>query len=173
MTAPETVLHSSFGGEIRQVGSRRLACGYPGRFVSALLLFPVAVWTVGAAALLAGAVLDRRPGLFLGGLFGLGASAALFALVRARHRRMGWFDLDAEAGRLTHRRSFGGAEAWPLETVRFELAWDPFHRSFEQVHWLVARVPDGRGLRLGKGTRQELAPVLARLGDWALRVGPR
>lgn len=173
MDGASAPLHSTFGGEVHQVGPRRLVCTYPGRFISVLMCVPIAVWLVGSAAMLAGAVLQGRPAMILGALFGLAASAGLGALVRARHRRMGRCDLDAEAGRLLHRRSFGGTETWPLAQVRFERAWDPFHRGFEQVSWLVARVPDGRGLRLAKGTREELEPRLRLLGDWGLAVPAR
>jgi hypothetical protein len=163
------VLVSSMGGSIERSGPRALRCEHPGAFISFLLWCPLVLWSLGLVALLGGAVAGAVEPIALLGLGPALPMMAFFAwLLRRRRRTMGAFELDVDAGQL--HRTRGGDESWPLEALRFGARWDPFHRGFGAEHWLVAEVPDGRALRLGKGPKVEVQAVLRLLSEWGLRV---
>lgn len=168
-----TVLQSSLGGAVEHDGGRRLRCRYPGRLVTALLLVLASLWSFGAALMVVGGALDRDPGVVVFGSLGVLAVGGVILLVRFRVRRMGTVEVDADAGTIVFSRSRAERGRWPLAEVTFTRVWDPFHRGFGFFYWLVARVPDGRGLRLAKGTAVEIDYLLRVLRDWGLRVGPR
>jgi hypothetical protein len=160
------------GGEISVDGDRRLVCKYSGTFITALLALPAALLLALACAMAVGAVVNDAPTLYGGTAMGVGASGLIFMLVRHRLRTMGWFLLDRNNGTFTHRRGKKELGRWGLMDVHsFELEKDHFHRGFSAMHWLVARVPDGRSLRLGKGSAADMEPVLALLRSWGLTVG--
>lgn len=167
------ILQSSMGGEISLDSPRRLRAHYPGRFIDALLYLGVGVISLGALSLLvfgvilAGAI-EALPGLvptaLMAGWFGF--------LLRVRRRRMGTFLVDLDQGALVHLRGAREVQRWPLGAVRFETALDPFHRGWGLHRWLVACVPDGRRVRLGKGPKDELARPMQLLASWGLSVAP-
>lgn len=132
----------------------------------------VVIWSLGALAMLTSVVVGRAPiGILAGATFGVLASGAMAALVRHRVRTMGRFTLDFDANVLAKLGSGDRPLAtWPLDGVRFESRWDPFHRSFVLAYWLIARTPDGLGLRIGKGDRDAVAHAIAQLE--ALRGRP-
>ncbi len=156
------LLHSSMGGEVRRDGARTLF-SYPGRLVTVLMAFPLLIWTLGSMAMVVGAVQSRQYGLLGGALLGFLASTAFLWLVRRRMRCMGSVVVDPSDSTVVFVRWGGRVERWPLRVVDFDTAWDPFHRGFDVQHWLVARVPDGRKLRLAKGTMAEMTPLLVLL----------
>ncbi|MBX3269597.1 MAG: hypothetical protein KF729_05020 [Sandaracinaceae bacterium] len=163
------IISSSLGGEIAVESPRRLRASYPGRFISALIALGLVVFALGALAV--GALAFARGPSALAGMLPSALMAGWFAfLLRRRWRTMGAFVVDLDREELVHER--GGREVgrWPLAQIRFGTAWDPFHRGFGLHHWLVARVPDGRALRLGKGTKEELAPCLRWLASAGLTV---
>jgi hypothetical protein len=170
----EPVLQASLGGWIARTASGRLHCHRPGWFMSGLILLALLVSSGGvvAAVLLSLARPTIWPAL------GAALPAALFAtywsvLLRIRWRRMGSFLIDVHGGTLLHFRGLQEVERWPLHAIRFSTVWDPFHSGGGIHRWIIARVPDGRGLRLGKGTAAENAPVLRVLTEWGLRVEDR
>lgn len=176
MSAPQLedagfLLHSSMGGDVADLGGGRIAFRYPGLFVSGLMVLPVAVWAAGAVAMGIAAITMRDLAPLAGASAGAIAAAGFGGLIRIRWRRMGRFEVDAAAGTLTWWRLGKQRGRWPLDEVVFGSAWDPFHRGFELQYWLVARVPDGRGMRLAKGARSEVQALLERLKGLALRVG--
>lgn len=159
------------GGEIRLEGERSLRAHCPGSFINALLWAAVLFFSLGALTVLVVVVIAEGsletapamlPSVLFVGWFGF--------LLRVRRRRMGTFVVDAARGTLVHLRGATELERWPLQQVRFETVLDPFHRGWGLHHWLVARVPDGRGLRLGKGPKEELARPLSTLASWGLTV---
>ena len=159
------------GGEIVLETEQRLVCSYPGRFISALLWIAIGVFSMGIVVPVALAVFSDGG---LGPLFGALPSALMVAwfafLLRVRRRRMGVFVLDFAGGTLAHRRGARAIQQWPLADVRLGTVLDPFHRGWGFHYWLVARVPDGRRLRLGKGLQDEMRPVLQWLAQRGLTV---
>jgi hypothetical protein len=166
-----TELYSTFWGRVDRTGPWRATFHYPGRAYTGLLVAVLCFWLVGVVAMLVGGAADREWGAVGGGVLGLGACAVMAAWIRFRVRRMGTFVVDAEAGTLEHRRGRSRRGIWPLSEVAFSRQWDPTHRGFEIGYWLVARVPDGRGLRLAKGPAAALDPLLALLASWGVRRG--
>jgi len=154
----------NLSGRIELDGAGRLDCKNTGWFISGMLLFALVV--SGGATL---AVL----GLTVAGIMAPGALPSViapmlftgywFTLLRIRWRRMGTFVIDAQAGTLQHLRGSREVQRWPLGQVQFGTAWDPFHRGWGMHHWITARVEPRRRLRLGKGTKDEISPVLQTL----------
>lgn len=155
-------LHSSLGGCVEQDGAV-VECRYTGNFISGLLGVVVVVWGAGAMAMFAGAVLDGAPMLALGAAPALVGIAAALALIRFRLHRMGRCVIDAEQGTLTRYRGQTQKGRWPLDAIGYEVRLDPFHQGFPLNYWLVARTPEGRGLRLAKGPHAAIEALRDRL----------
>lgn len=170
----DKVLHQSMGGRISLAGEKRLECSYPGRFITVLSLVPAVLFSVGVLAV---------AGLVIWGIVTvqtLGAAAAALAMsgwfwciVYRRLRVMGRFIIDGGQNMLEWYRGTKKMADWPLDDVIFATAWDPFHRDFGFYYWLLARVPDGHRMRLGKGKRGEIKHVLDLLGSWGLSIEER
>ncbi len=157
------VVQRSMGGEVTSEGAGRYVFTYRGRFLSFLLGLALVVWTLGIAMMIVGVATGGPMGL-LGGV----AIGAVFVLVvgvilRRRLRTMGVFVVDGSSGTLTRMKSEQVRATWPLGDVRFEPQWDPVHRGFERHFWLIARTPDGVGLRLAKGPRGEIDALVEEL----------
>ena len=84
-------------------------------------------------------------------------------LLVIRRRRMGRCIVDRHAGVLVRMRWGRVIERWPLAGVRLGRSQDIFHRGFTARFWLTATVPDGRALRLGKGSSNQVDQALARM----------
>lgn len=161
-----TVVQESLGGRITYDGEGRLHCQCRGLFISgmigiALVVFgglAIAMIVLVAAGVMAPAALPSivAPGIFV---------AYWSALLRFRVRRMGTFVVDTPAGVIRKLRGTREVETWPLRDVRFGSVWDPFHRGWGMHHWITAQVEPKRRLRLGKGTKDEVLPVLRLLAE--------
>jgi len=168
----DRVIHETLGGSISYDGSGRLRCEYAGKFISGMILLGLIVFggmSVAVLGLLVTGVMKPVPAI------GAMTPAVLFSaywtvLLRIRWRRMGTFVVDTKAGVLQHLRGSRLVQQWPLSDVRFGTAWDPFHRGWGLHYWLTARVEPHRRLRLGKGTRAELEPVLRLMRDLGLNM---
>jgi hypothetical protein len=167
----QVLIQGLYGGRVEQTGARQLRATYPHRFITALLMFPVALFSLGAVAMTVGAVLDGLPQMLPGAVLGGAFAAALFFVARTRMRTMGDFELDVDAGTLRRLSGERELDAWPLASVvMVRKRWDVFHRGFQRAYWLTVEVADGRVLRLGKGGAEELGQTLALLESWGLRV---
>jgi hypothetical protein len=165
------ILHESLGGRIELDGAGRLVCKNTGWFISGMLLFAL-VFFGGMALVVLGLTVagimapKALPSMIPALLF----TAYWFTLLRIRWRRMGTFIIDTQAGTLQHLRGSREVQRWPLAQVQFGTAWDPFHRGWGMHHWITARVEPRRRLRLGKGTRAEIQPVLQTLQKLGLNM---
>jgi len=170
------VVQSSDFGSMRMTGPKRLDCYYAAWPFSVFLMFPTVVFIVGSIAITVAAFKSGSPLPFLEPLLGL-AWAGINVWVIARRRRiMGRFVVDADEGYLRRYRGSRELESWLMTQVRFSTQWDPFHRGlrleFGYHYWLVAEVPDGRKMRLGKGRTESLRPVFELLRTWGLSTLP-
>ena len=167
----QQIVHESIDGRIAQTSDKRLECRYPGLFITVLCLVPAVLFglaTLGICFIVAIGLADPP----LPGSAGAGAlmNAWFWFLARLRLRRMGSFVIDVARGSLVWSREEREKGSWPLRDVVFDSAWDPFHRGFGQNSWLLARVPDKRRMRLGKGSPEELDRILELLRDWGLQT---
>lgn len=162
--AQREILLDAFGGAIVRTG-RRVDASYRTPLITLGLSLVVVAWSLGALAMLAAVVVNGAPlGILAGAALGGVGAGAMLALVRYRVRSMGRVVLDFERGVMTKvARGDRVLATWPLPAVRFESRWDPFHRGFGTAHWLIARTPDGRTLRLGKSDRGAIARAIAQL----------
>ncbi len=165
------LVQGMFGGTVEQVGERALHASYPHRFITALLMFPVVLFSIGAVLMVVGALLDGLWGMLLPASMGLVFSGVLFAIARHRSRTMGDFALDVNGDRFERLSGDRVLDTWTMSNiVEVRRRWDFFHRGFERAYWLTVRVDDGRVLRLGKGSAEELSVTLQLLASWGLPV---
>jgi hypothetical protein len=169
MGAVTNVMQATFGGSVRLTGPRRIEADYPYAFITVLMCFPVLLFSVGAVAMLVGALAQSLPMLLLPALIALTAATGMGALARHRWRSMGNFVLDLDQNCFERRRRGATLEHYALSDVqRITGRWDPLHRDFVAHHWLIVETRDGRSYRVGKGPVHEVNHTLALLQSWGL-----
>jgi hypothetical protein len=161
------LVQSSLGGHVTREGDHRWVFTYRGLFISTLLGLLVACWSLSVVMLGVGFVNGGPVGLLGGVVLGAIVTVGAAWLLRHRVRTMGVCVVDLTEGTLARRRRGQIVRTWPLSEIHFERRWDPFHRGFGLHYWLVARTPDGLGLRLAKGPKDEIDALTERLGTTA------
>ena len=165
------LIQGMFGGTVEQTGERSLTASYPHRFITVLLMFPVVLFTIGAVLMVVGAILNGALRMLLPAVMGLVFAGVLFAIARQRSRTMGDFRLDVAADSFQRLSGDRPIDTWTLSNiVEIRSRWDFLHRGFERAYWLTVRVDDGRVLRVGKGSANELNVTLQLLASWGLPV---
>lgn len=158
-----TLVHHALDSEaVRVDGARRIVTRCTGTIFTAFLLLIVGI---GVLSLPLNVVNGDPMGFVSAAIAAFFAYAAWF-----RHRRLGTFVLDVETDRIQQWRGARQIGEWPLREARFSLAWDPLRRAKHLQYWLVARAPGSPGLRIARGSTEELQPLQDELRGLGLHV---
>jgi hypothetical protein len=157
---------------VREDGRDRRVCDTRSGVVVGLLRVGAAVAVILGVASLTLAATGRAPPAILGGAgISLLGGLALAWLARRRARLTGMFIVDRQSRSI---RRTGAPGVWSFDDVAaITLVVDPTDGMRpdllpELPHWLVATTRTGEALKLAKGGRRELSPVLSRLAEFGL-----
>jgi len=157
------LLYQTFFGKVEQTGERQITYRYPGTAGTLGLGLVLLLWSASVVMMLVAIITTGELGPIGLVVAAVIACAGMAALIRFRVRRMGWYVADGDGGTLTYHRGQTEQGRWRADQITFERCWDPIHRGWGMHYWLVARVPDGRRLRLAKGLDNQVEPLLKQL----------
>ena len=156
-----TLLHSTIGGEVLQTGPKRVEFLYKPGFVTFILkvFFGLCLLMGVIFSLLSlTGKMPKPPPPFPVQIFFFIVAGGLFFAIRFRNKSMGDFILDGEQKKLIQKTKDGKTREWAINETKFDLKWDPFHRSFQFQYWLVATTKEN-SLRLAKGSKEDMEKI--------------